>query len=78
MQVEFVEVGRSKKSWCEEMVKLTHGALEKSVRQHGALMSRGIDFDMDDDNTGTIYSGLHPVGRFRITPAIAKAEELQA
>jgi len=69
MQVEFLEVGRDKRTWAEEMVIVTPEAMERSVRNNAALLSRSIDFAFaPDDSGGDIFvGGFRKVGSFRIT-----------
>lgn len=61
--IHFEGVGRDKKSWSAQFKMLTHSVIMKSIRTHGALMSRDVELDFD---TATIYAGFRSVGKFRV------------
>ena len=69
--VEFINVGRGNLCWTDEIraepepdgdaIRLIPSDMVRSIHRHGALVSRGIDFD----DEGGIYVGLRRVGTFR-------------
>lgn len=63
--VEFINVGRGKKSWRQPLDKLSDQALYRAVKKSGALGSTDIDFTLDENGNGKIYAGFHNVGEFR-------------
>lgn len=67
-QVTFAEVGRGKKTWISTLNQCpTQAVLERLVRKSGALMSRDVECVLDEDEEhGTIYAGMRPVGSFQI------------
>jgi len=67
-QVTFAGVGRSKKNWISTLQQCpTPAILERLVRKSGALMSRDVECVLDEDEEhGTIYAGMRPVGAFQI------------
>lgn len=70
MKVRFSEVGRDKRSWESELADLSYGELLRAVKKAGALGSRGIDFDFNDETQrGLIWvGGFRPVGAFEVLP----------
>ena len=66
--VEFVGVGRNKKTWSVSLDQFpTESILERHVRKSGALMSSGIECLFDDDlEHGYIFAGMREVGAFRV------------
>jgi hypothetical protein len=64
--VEFIEVGRNKRSWTAPMKELDEDALYRSVRKHGAVMSRDLSFLLEDETNGAVLAGFHKIGTFRI------------
>lgn len=75
MTVTFTDVGRGKMCWTAETDSVDAAWLYKQVKKHGALGSRGIDFDMLDDRRGAIYvGGFREVGQFELSePLTASA-----
>lgn len=69
--VEFVGVGRNKKSWSVTMDQFpTERILDRHVRKSGALMSSDIECLFDDDlEHGYILAGMREVGAFRVRQA---------
>ena len=72
MLVEFLNVGRDKKSWTEELKSLTENTLRASVRKNHALASRDVEFGVSDVGwppSGTvIVGGMRAVGTWRVVP----------
>ena len=66
-KVQFIKVGRGKRTWTSEMQKVTPNLLADEVARSGALMSRDIEVEWDIDTMkGKIYAGFHSVGTFEI------------
>jgi hypothetical protein len=64
--VEFRNVGRGKRTWIANLPNLSDAALYREVSKSGALANQGIDFDVSEDGSGTIYvGGFRPVGTFQ-------------
>jgi hypothetical protein len=72
VRVEFIDVGREKRTWFAHLSNLTMHLLTECVRNSGALRSRDIHLSAPDDDTGEglIFAGFHTVGRYRIIPPI--------
>lgn len=68
MKVRFIEVGRSKVTWTEELPKLTDSALVRAIRKKNVLMSRDIDVvpNESDDSGIIIVGGLRTVGTWEV------------
>ena len=70
MLIKFIDVGRDKKTW-EEDIPLDDGLLDgvamvKAIRRKRALLSRGIECSDD----GLIFAGERAVGRWIVSPLI--------
>lgn len=65
--VKFIDVGRNKENWRKDYSAApTAERLESEVRKSGALMSGGIDVDIDG-KTGSIWvGGFRKVGSIEI------------
>lgn len=64
-EVSFENVGRHKEGWSATLPDLEYDSLVASVRLHGRLMSRCIEFMVDDESkTGVIFAGMRSVGAF--------------
>ena len=70
LKVHFVAVGRGCKSWDAECAEedLTEKWVFKQIRESKALMSRNLEFVIEGDE-GTIFAGIHSVGKIRIEAA---------
>lgn len=65
--VEFHEVGRGRKSWRSTVPSVCHTSLMRQIKKHQALMSRDVEFELDDSTgKGEILAGARTVGRFTI------------
>jgi hypothetical protein len=67
--VNFIEVGRDKKSWSRQFGILSELAIAKEAKRNGGIMSSQVDAELSDNgSTGTILvGGWRPVGTFTIT-----------
>lgn len=74
MTVEFIDVGRDKRSWTETIEgKDLYFEIERVVRRSGAIMSRGIDVEIEEDGTGKIIvGGFRTVGTFKIRDYVSQ------
>ena len=61
MKVEFIEVGRFKKSWTADLKEISYDSLYLQVKPH--LLSNDIEFTMSGH---VLVSGIRTVGKFRI------------
>lgn len=69
-QVNFIDVGRDKRSWSMNFSTMPHEAdIELAVRGSRALASREFEAVFDCAAAGFLVAGFRPVGRFRITEA---------
>lgn len=50
--------------WEETLPDLEYKTLLKSLRCRGAICSRYLDFDVNDEGTGSIFAGFRCVGTF--------------
>lgn len=72
LTVEFIEVGRDKRTWTEVLranpldCDDIEAAVERAVSKSRALMSRDITAVMTDVDRGDICAGMRTVGTFRI------------
>ena len=68
MKVRFIEVGRAKVTWIEELPKLTDSALVRAIRKKKVLMSSDIDVvrNESEDSGIIIVGGLRTVGTWEI------------
>lgn len=76
--VDFIEVGRSKKSWTADVSQYpTEPLIERLVKkQPGAVMSREVECCMDGSSKGSIYvGGFRKVGEFLVRPASQSIKE---
>jgi hypothetical protein len=66
MQVDFINVGASSKCWIAELAKLDHDLFYDEVARSGALMSKNIEFSVDDngEHGQIIVGGVRVVGKF--------------
>ena len=70
--VHMKDVGRNKRSWTAKIranpldLGSIETAVEREVRQSGALLSRDIVAQMDTPDGGMIFAGFHSVGRFEV------------
>ena len=63
--VDFIEVGRDKKSWQATLKSLDYDSLYREVRRNGGLGSRDLEFGQEpDSNKGVILAGFRNVGQF--------------
>lgn len=69
--VEFQSVGRAKRTWTTILPELSEVALYRAVKQRGALGSREIDFDYNEDEKRglIVVGGFRVVGAFKVTEA---------
>ena len=75
MKVRFIEVGRRKATWTEEIPKVTDSALIRAIRKKNVLMSSDIDVvpNESEDSGIIIVGGLRTVGTWEI---IKEREEI--
>lgn len=66
MRIEFTNVGPLKVSWSIEADAVDEDFLEMQVRKRRVLRSRCIFVVLDEDDTGTVFAGIRPVGRVRV------------
>lgn len=67
MIIKFIDVGRRKKSWTLETERIKDGEIFSSIKKNGGLISKGIDFDLDEETgTGVIFAGERAVGKILI------------
>lgn len=65
--IEFLNVGRDRKNWTANVNDPSESKIIEAIRAGRALMSRDISITYEpDDNLGTIYAGVRPVGNFTI------------
>ena len=65
VRVKFSEVGRDKRNWEADIPhdgELSCSAMVRSIKQHGAIVSHGIDFEDGDIFVG----GFRCVGHYEI------------
>lgn len=75
-KVDFVDVGRNKKSFSKEMKDIDYDNFYEVVKPH-LLSSFSIDFVLsDEDGTGMVLAGFCIVGRFRINKLEGNEDEL--
>jgi hypothetical protein len=60
-KVKFLNVGRDKRSWEEEIAEPTEERLELAVRMTGFLRSQDITCTQ-----GVVYAGMRPVGSYQL------------
>jgi hypothetical protein len=67
--IEFLEVGRYKRSWnLTTHSEPSEAQLEKFVRKSRALLSTDVECVFNDDRTaGMVCAGHGPVGTFKVT-----------
>ncbi len=67
MIIKFIDVGRERKSWAFETERIDYNQIFSSIKKNGGLISRGIDFDLDEESgTGVIFAGDRAVGKIEI------------
>jgi hypothetical protein len=68
MTVYFESVGAQRKTWSAELETLSDSALLRQIRKHGALMSRGVDFEWEGCGTAAaiLVGGVRQVGTVRV------------
>ena len=68
-RIEFLEVGRHKRSWnVTTHSEPSEAQLEKLVRKSRALLSTDVECVFNDDRTaGMVCAGHGPVGTFKVT-----------
>lgn len=68
-RVEFIDVGRFKRSWSTTLHgEISEAILERHVRKSRALMSNDAECVFDPDrNGGMVCAGYGPVGLFKVT-----------
>ncbi len=68
MTITFKDVGRDKKAWTSEVESLSDRTLEREIRKHGALISRGVEFHFNEDGASgfVIVGGFRRVGSFEV------------
>lgn len=76
-RVEFVEVGRNKRSFTEDFVELDETKLANCARKNAGLMSRDIEFSESEEPFsghahGSIHAGMHTVGKWRAYRLVAQ------
>lgn len=65
--VDFVNVGRDKKSWRATLASLSDRAMFNEVSKKKVLMSKILDFVWHESGEqGVILAGMRPVGEFRV------------
>ena len=73
MTVEFVEVGRGKRTWrfqakARNVDESLATELVRELRKSKALLSRDIDVTLDADRcSGFIFAGVRQVGRWKLS-----------
>ena len=76
--LRFLDVGRTKRTW-EARLPLDGDAIVRHVAKSGALMSRCIEIDYDDETgTGVITAGFRVVGRIVKVADAPRARRLGA
>lgn len=78
MNVVFEGVGRGKLTWTAELASLSERALVREIQKKGALKSRGVDVEFNDDGTAGIIlvGGFRCVGTFRVIDGAKVTVEL--
>jgi hypothetical protein len=73
MTIHFENVGAQKKSWSATIPAITHSVLMAQIRSNHALMSRDIDFWLNEDGDGgrIIVGVCRPAGTFRIDGGVS-------
>ncbi len=64
MKVRFLNVGRSKATWDQD-IDFNEESLIRAIRKKGVLMSRGIDVEISGGRGG-IFAGDRLVGEFML------------
>ena len=67
VDVEFSQVGRSKRSWTEKIIP-TESAILRAIRRKGVLASREIDLEWDENESAgvIVVGGMRTVGCFAL------------
>ena len=78
VKLRFIDVGRNKQCWDAEVCDPLESGIIKSIKKHGQLMSKYIEFTLDlDTGKGSIFAGLHIVGKIEVVntsaPSFAQA-----
>jgi hypothetical protein len=65
--VEFIKVGREKKSWRAFLKTLQTEDIRAEIADKADVLSRNIDVDFNQrgDRLGFIYAGFHKIGKFK-------------
>jgi hypothetical protein len=66
--IDFVEVGRSIRSWTSQAMAPSDEAILAEIRRRGGLASRDVDIEWNDDGAGGVIlvGGFRQVGTFRV------------
>lgn len=69
--VQFIDVGREKKSWVKTFHKpIDEDDIAREAKAHGNLLSREVDAELTSETKGLILvGGWRPVGGFEIVLA---------
>ena len=69
MNVNFINVGRSKASFTRPIPAVTHDCLEKTLHTNNPLRSNNVEFTIDPSGTAgkVIVGGFLVVGTFTIS-----------
>lgn len=67
--IKFKNVGRLRKSWLVTYPTMPKAdVLIREVKGKGALLSRDIDVEIDEENNrGVVYAGFRTVGEVEVT-----------
>lgn len=77
MIVKFVEVGRGRLDWEQELPNIEEATVIDAVRRRVVLMSREVSATYEAaDNVGIIYAGAHMIGTFRVVNQGPAEDEL--
>ena len=71
IRVKFIEVGRGNKTWEADCPnEITYQWLYNQVKSRGGVMSSNLFFS----DSGTIFAGFHPIGKFEIASETSTGE----
>ncbi len=67
--ITFTSVGRNKRNFAAVVPFATCDVIAKIAKKQGGLMSRDVEavYDESGSGSGTIFAGMHSVGRFIVT-----------
>lgn len=65
--IEFIEVGRFKRSWQQELPIDNMDAVAMAAKSRGGIMSSCVEvFYDEDDKNGEVVVGGRTIGKFRV------------